>query len=723
MDPYTPYGYGDYGYYSKYPQKPISLMWSKARVQLKRYGAVLHRLGWVLPLTISLGVCISAWVVSQMPPDYRSMARMIGSGQFQFNQENAVYNEQMENFYGTQIALMQSLEVQKRATMRVQALHPELQPEHVILDVSQEPHATILNLSVEAGSAAYAQAFLNALMDEYLDTKRKQRLERSDITTDNIQEDLARLDKVMDENDAAMHDFQKANNIGFLQNEGNAAAAYLAQKNREMADLKQEYNLLQMLDLDQNLDRERAAGASAAQAAAMAGTAAVDANGKDDYDSFLNSGPIAEYEKAKQQLDLLNSQKAELSHNLRPAHPLMVSLDREIEKENDLIKTLREQSIEALKTHRDSIALQIQNLEDVIKEWEAKALDLSTRISEFDKIKAKSDRAKEEYDRLLSYKDSVNSAKNVDQDTIQILEQASEGVSVKPGLIKIVLAGFGGGLFIGLLILFCIDQLDDRINSFLELQTQFDNTILGQVPREEFMGEAALLRHNDDRLAVLEAFRSLRSSLIFFPVEGARPKTLLITSALPNEGKTTISANLAITLAFSGARTLLVDADMRRGRLSHLFGVTEGNGFSSVLVKALSWQEALHVTAIDNLSLLSCGPPLKHPAEHLLGKVTDQFLKEIYDLYDYVIFDSPPVTLLDDTLSLAPKIDGTMVVVRFGVSSVRTTRRTLELLTQRQTNILGLICNDVQLAESEYNYGYYYRQTIANYKKEIRTPA
>ncbi len=100
--------------------------------------------------------------------------------------------------------------------------------------------------------------------------------------------------------------------------------------------------------------------------------------------------------------------------------------------------------------------------------------------------------------------------------------------------------------------------------------------------------------------------------------------------------------------------------------------------------------------------------------------MADDFLREIYDQYDYVIFDSPPVTLLDDTLSLAPKVDGAMVVLRFAVSSARATRRTIELLSQRQTNILGLICNDVKLSESEYNYGYYYSQAVAGYNKEVR---
>ncbi len=700
-----------------YPQRPVSAVWSKVRVQLKRYYAVLNRFGWLLPLTVSVGICFAAWVVSQMPADYLSSARMLVGGQYQIK-EGAVYSEQLDNYYGTQIELMQSLEVQKGALIRVQTLHPDLHPEPVTLTVNQQPRAAVFNLRVEAETAAYAKAYLDATMDEYIEAKRKLRLQSSDNTTLAIQDELAHVEKDIENSDAEMHDFQEKNNMGFLEKQGNDAADYLSKKNRELADLKSEYNLLQMLDLDQNLDRERV-NAAAAQSSAQS-SSSTETDESPDGQNLATMGPVAEYQKAKQQLELLKSQREDLSRNLRPAHPTIVALDRAIEKENNLIETLRTQSVDALKTRRDSIEIQIKNTEAVIAEQQAKALDLSGRIAEFNRIKTKSDRAKEEYEKLLSSMTSVTVTKNIDQDQVMIMDRASDAISVKPGWVSIIAIGLVSGLLVGLAILFCIDQLDDRMSSFLELQTHFDQIILGQIPRENFKDDAALLRHNDDRLALLEAFRSIRSSLIFFPVEGTRPKTLILTSALPNEGKTTLSANLAITLAFSGAKTLVVDADMRRGKLSHLFGVTEGNGLSNILLGTMRWEDVVLKTTVENLSLIPCGPPLKHPAEHLLGKVADQFLKEIYDKFDYIIFDSPPVTLLDDTLSLAPKIDGALVVVRFGVSSVRTTRRAIELLEQRQTNILGLICNDVHLSESESNYGYYYRQTAEAYAKEVR---
>ncbi len=694
-------------------------MWSKVRVQLKRYYALLNRFGWLLPLTVSLGICLAAWVVSQLPSDYLSEGRMLVGGQYQIK-EGAVYSEQLDNYYGTQIELMQSLEVQKGALIRVQTLHPDLHPEPVTLTVSQQPRAAVFNLRVEAETAAYAKAYLDATMDEYIEVKRKLRLQSSDSTTLAIQDELAHVEKDIENSDADMHDFQQKNNLGFLEKQGNDAADYLAKKNRELADLKSEYNLLQMLDLDQNLDRERVNAAAVQASAQNSGTTSTDGDESPDGQNLASMGPVADYQKAKQQLELLKAQRTDLSRNLRPAHPTIVALDREIEKENNLIDTLRTQSVDALKTRRDSIEIQIKNTEDVIAEQQAKALDLSSRIAEFNRIKTKSDRSKEEYEKLLSSMTSVTVTKNIDQDQVMIMDRASDAISVKPGWISIIAIGLIGGLLVGLGILFCIDQLDDRMSSFLELQTHFQELILGQIPREDFKEDAALLRHNDDRLALLEAFRSLRSSLIFFPVEGTRPKTLILTSALPNEGKTTLSANLAITLAFSGARTLVVDADMRRGKLSNLFGVSEGNGLSNILLGSMRWEDVMLKTTVENLTLIPCGPPLKHPAEHLLGKVADQFLKEVYDQFDYIIFDSPPVTLLDDTLSLAPKIDGALVIVRFGVSSVRTTRRAIELLEQRQTNILGMVCNDVHLSESESNYGYYYRQTAEAYAKEVR---
>jgi succinoglycan biosynthesis transport protein ExoP len=313
------------------------------------------------------------------------------------------------------------------------------------------------------------------------------------------------------------------------------------------------------------------------------------------------------------------------------------------------------------------------------------------------------------YDRLNGQLRSMDVYKNLAQDTVLILEHATKPEQIQMELNKLLLIGGFGGLALGLLILFVLDKMDDRIGSFFEFRERFPEPLLGQVPRELTKVGLDLLASNDPRHALLESFRTLRSSIIFLPIEGARPKTILVTSATPGEGKTTIAANLAITFAFSGARTLIVDADLRLGRLAKAFKIESEMGLSDVLRQRTHWREVIVPSSTPNLSILPRGKTLPHPAEHFLGKVTDQLLQEVYAEFDYIIFDSPPVMAADDVLSLSPKIDGTIFVVRFSTSSARRSRTAINLLVQRQANLLGIVCNDVRLAESEYGYGNYYQ--------------
>jgi capsular exopolysaccharide synthesis family protein len=676
----------------------FSSFWSGMRIQFTRYLNLLRRRWWLLILTISVGLCAAAWYLFQQPPAYLSAGRLMVSGQIRIN-EGAQYTEELMNFFGTQVELMQSGEVRQRAHKRVQALHPELARDEVKLEVGQVPRASIFIMRALGRSSQYTQAYLDACMDEYISVKKQMRSQKSESTAGAIADELVQLEKEMQKDELETHEFQKENNIGFLREEGNSAGTYLAGVNRRLADLRTEYDLLARLDLDQNLERQP-----------VSSPTVVNAGGPQQDAGMASFGPLAEYQKAKQKLEELLTERADLGKNLRPKHPSMVALAEQISKSEALIESYRRQSMDAIKTRREAIRLQIESLEEIAKQWGVKAIDLSRRIADFEKIKSKQERTKAQYDRLLTSMHSVDVTKRVDQDMISILEKASMPISTRPGLEIIMAAGFASGVLLGLAILFVLDKLDDRIGSFLEVRANFVENLLGQIPKELGKGGLGLLLPNDNRHSLLESFRTLRSSLIFLPVESVRPKTLLVTSATPGEGKTTISSNLAISLAFSGAKTLLIDADLRRGRLHDLFHIPEENqaGLSKVLQQKISWQQAIVSTTTPNLSVLPRGKSLAHPGEHFLGKVTDQFLQEIYKHFEYIIFDSAPVMAADDALSLAPKIDGTIFVVRFGVSSVRSSRKSIELLAQRRVNLLGLVCNDVKLSESEYGYGYYY---------------
>src|ERR1051326_3426043 len=669
--------------------------WSTALItRLHRYKALLLRRWWILAFTVCLGLFIEAWLIYQTPPSFLSTSKMMLAGKLNIAQ-SAVYSEDSVNFYGTQIQLMQSAQVKQSAEQLVRATHPEMQPVPVEVTVAQKPRTSIFDLQAIGRTPDYTQAYLNAAMQKYLDFKKGRREEQGHSVISGITEQLIQTEKDLRAAEDEMLDFQKQNNIGFIQEEGNSAAQYLVKLNREYASLKTEYDLLNLLDLDQNLDR-----------AQLKPDAAVGAQTEEGM-PFAGVGPEGDYLKAKQQLQLLKAERDTLAKDLRPKHPKIIKLNDEIEKQEKLIDLFREDAVEKLKTRRESIGKQMENLRANIKEWEAKALDLSQRLAQFNRVKGKVDRLKTLYDRLTNNLKEVDVSQVVDTgDQVSIMEAATAPVSVRPGLLKSLLIGLGGGLLAGVAILILLDRIDDRMASFSEFQHQFSENVLGQIPKDKSKGGVTLLEPEDARHVFAESYRNVRSSIFFMPYEGPRPKTLLITSAVPNEGKSTVASNLAITMALSGASTLLIDGDLRRGALREHFGVSSKIGFSEVLKQEVNWREVVVPTSYANLFLLPRGKILPQPSEHLLRESTDAILKEIYNYYDYILIDSSPVLAADDTTSLAPKIDATLFVVRLSHTSARLVRKALQLLYDRQVNVPGVILNFVDTSLPEY---YYYQ--------------
>jgi capsular exopolysaccharide synthesis family protein len=664
--------------------------------RLHRYRALLRRRWWIPALTICLGLFVGAWMIYQAPNAFLSTSKMIVVGKLNLSQ-NAVYSEDTDNFYGTQIQLMESDAVRQGAAALVRATHPELPTSKVTVSVSQRQRTSIFELEAVGRIPDYTQAFLNAVMQKYLDVKKSMRADEGSHVTTAITEQLVQVEKDLRAGEDEMLEYQKQNNIGLLQGEGNSASAYLVKLNQEYARLKTEHDILSLLDLDQNLDRQQTAAAKAAQ-----GVGPAPGDGMP-----FDMGPEGDYLKAKKAVQLLKAQRDILSKDRRPKHPRIIRLNDQIDQQEKLTQLYRQDAVEKLEMHRNSIAKQMENLHANISELEKKALDLNQRVAQFNRIKDKVDRQKTLYDRLTNSLKDVNVSQAVDGgDQVGIMENATTPVSVRLGMVKSLLIGFGFGAFVGLGILLLLDRIDDRMASFSEFQRHFSENILGQIPKEKAKGKVALLQPDDARHIFAESYRNVRSSIFFMPYEGPRPKTLLITSAVPNEGKSTISSNLAITMALSGAKTLLIDGDLCRGTLRDAFEIHSKVGFSEVLKQEVNWREVVIPTSLPSLFILPRGNTLSQPSEHLLHESTDDFLKDIYNHYDYIIIDSSPVLAANDTTSLAPKIDATLFVVRLSYTSARLTKKALELLYNRQVNVPGVILNYVDTSLPEY---YYYQ--------------
>ena len=419
-----------------------------------------------------------------------------------------------------------------------------------------------------------------------------------------------------------------------------------------------------------------------------------------------------EYLTIKQQILLLKADQERFGGYLKPKHPQMAALSREIDRMGQMLDIYRQQSVEQLDAKKSAMALQITNLDNQTKQWGVINLDLSRKSAQYARLKAKSDRIQSLYDSLLATLQTLDVNKDISPESVTIYEAASDAFPDKTLVRKGMMTAALVGLVVGVIMLLLLDRLDDRLNSFTELEELFDEDVLGQIPRERKPPRGGILpfvQADDQRHPFIESYRNLRSSLLYMAQTGTRPHTLLVTSSVPNDGKSLTAANLAITLAMGGARVLLVDADLRKGSLRSRFNIEADAGMFEVLSQGMDWRALTKETAVANLRLLPRGATTQRSSEFFIGPVMDKFLKETIKEYDYVLIDTAPVMAADDVTSLAPLVDGVIFVIRAEFTSARVARAALDMLYQRKARVLGLVFNSVRTTGSDYYYYYRYR--------------
>ncbi|MFA5787051.1 MAG: polysaccharide biosynthesis tyrosine autokinase [Actinomycetota bacterium] len=268
------------------------------------------------------------------------------------------------------------------------------------------------------------------------------------------------------------------------------------------------------------------------------------------------------------------------------------------------------------------------------------------------------------------------------------------------------------GLALGVGAAFLLDTLDERVRTQEDAESILGTSVLGTIPpvatwdRRE---RSYLASVADPKSPAAEAYRGLRTNLRFVGVDGDL-KTIAVTSASAGEGKTATVANLAVTLAATGARVVAVSADLRKSRLHRFFGVPNEVGMSQVLSGQASLEEAIQSPGVPGLRLLSSGKAPPNPAELLASPRFDQVLKELSRVADFVLVDTPPVLAVSDASVIAPRVDGVLLVI-----DGKSTRRgagvhSAEQLRQVGARILGGVLNEFSPgAKAGYRHGYEYR--------------
>jgi succinoglycan biosynthesis transport protein ExoP len=681
------------------PQAPPLSFAGGFGIKFYRYRKLVRRHWWILFLTVSCGVAYEGYVLYSSPQLYESKSDL-------FIREELV-TDQGKNFVDQTGQMLQTAAEQFRNSAVLEGAKDQLALSapglqgNAVISSATVPRTNILTVSAAGTNPDYTQKYLAAVVESFLrirdDVRRRILTDMGGDLGDSIKE----TQKDLDEAKKKLQTFIQVNNMAYWKEQGAGAASYLSGLKDQQANLKNQLQRLQNLTPEQLLVSQLAHGSAHQGDEGSASTA-----GRPD--GSFNSELYNQFTQTTQQLVQKESELEHWKTIWKPKHPKLQKIEAQVEDLKRLLATIKEQNVEATKSQTAAMIAELKSLDSSIAVWDAKLLESSRKDGEYQTLQSDVTRAQSQLEKLLGNLKEIGNGKNTGTEALVVMRRASPATPVPVGALKHMLLGLVGGLIVGTGILLLLDRADDRLASSTEMLEHFSEPILGQIPNAaESRGETGLplLQSEDDRYSYAEAFRSLRSSLIFMPNQVGL-KSILITSAIPNEGKSTIASNLAITMAAAGARVLLVDADLRRGDLAQLFDADGHIGLSDILRGEVNWKEAVQQTKYATLSLISCGPVTNHSGELLLKPNVPALLEEFTQAYDLVIFNTAPILAADDTPTLAPNFDGTLMVVRAQFTSARLSVTALNALYQRQVNVLGLILNCVDTEMPDY---YYYR--------------
>jgi capsular exopolysaccharide synthesis family protein len=432
----------------------------------------------------------------------------------------------------------------------------------------------------------------------------------------------------------------------------------------------------------------------------------------------------------------------ELKGKYLEKHPTVVAQESRLDAiRNDLKREagLLTKNVEAA---YNTLIKQQHDLKSALDATTKDALQLEQRAIEYNRLKRNFERLAKLSEQVGGRERETSLAGHLKTNNVRLLDAALiPEVPIAPNLSRAVALSGLLALLVALGLAFLLEVLDSTVKSQEDVEKSAGLVFLGLIPRIESDKEpilqnvppavSDLVRSGSKDLFVLthprspvaECCRAIRTNLLFMRPD--KPlKTLLITSARPQEGKTTTAISLAITMAQSGLRVLLVDTDLRMPRLHRAFGIpASGDGVSRVIVGEAVAADMIKETGIPNLYLLPCGALPPNPAELLHAERFKRLIAELSASFDRVIFDSPPVGAVTDASILARLTDGTVLVAKSG----RTSRDTLAMARRQvagdgSVNVLGCILNDIDLSKQG-QYGYYYYSRYGYYSGYGDAPA
>lgn len=711
-------------------------------VNLREYWRIVRKRKFsVLGIALLLGALSTAFAVIKAPSPIYSTECVI-----EIKKEplvEGVYSQTISwsesDDIETRMTVIKSYAVFERAAERLGLIprgsnpgHGQPLQSHVVaviedlqakVEVSRQKFSSILNIKVTDGNPVFARDLANAVASVYRELHGEQQTRRTREALGYIDDQLSEVREKLREAEERFNRFSKENELLSIDLQSESLVAQAQEIRKEKAKLKEEKAEFEAIGGRLGKFIGNPVGAS------------------HNFDSILAN---SRYQNANDSLVSLLLKRDTLLREYMPKHPDVTAVNDEIIENARKMDYLLQLQLKSIERRQEELSRELEGLDGKTKGMLDKKL-------EFNRLKRE----------VELHTDMTTLLERKNQEAmIKRSEKPEEVNIVKPALLpskpinppRTVANGAMGiliGIVFGLLIAFVLETFDTSLGAIEDVEDTLKTAVLGVIPQvdardmQETLKErhpggidghamkqaVNLIAHFVPKSMMAESFRALRAGIQFKNTE-KKIKTLAITSASPQEGKTLVAVNLAITMAQAGMKTLLVGSDLRKPALAKILGVETSPGLSDILLGNLEWRqtvkgiidlvmgeitldEIMITPGLDNLYFVAGGASPSNPAELIESERFDRFVEEAKDEYDILIFDTAPILSAVDAAIIGTKVDGMLLLYRVGAVSRGLLKRAMNQMVQVKSHVVGVILNGMRPElspdfEDYKHYKYYY---------------
>ncbi len=689
-------------------------------LRLLEYWRIVFKYKWMIAIVVVISLAVGLAVTLLTPRMYtasttieidREAANIMGLQDVQPTAQLA----REEEFFQTEYGLLKSWSLSQRVGqslglandpnfLRMMGVHAKPQPSagggtptwvtgflSGGLNVLPVRDSRLVQITFDSPDPALSARIANAFADNFIQSNLERKFEASAYARNFLEERLAELKTKLEDEEKQLVAYETQEQIIQVAPAGGQGGA--------SASPPQSLTATDLAQLDGALTAAQATFVQADQkwrATQNAPGLAAPA--------ILSDATI---QSLRQERAKLEAQYDDQSKIFKPDYPDMVQLKAQIDNVNQQLNATAATIRRSLQTQRDDAAAQVAALQAKVNALKTGVLDERSRETQQDILQRDVDTTKTLYEGLLQRYKDISVAGNVTANNISIVDRARPpAFPSQPRPVRnLAMAGFGG-LTLGVLMAFLLETLDQAVRKPADVESKLGLPVLGSVPLLE-KGVLPMEALADLRSPFSEAYHSIRTNLAFSTKDGA-PKVLSVTSARPEEGKSTTSFALAQGFARVGMRVLLVDLDLRNPSQHKQVGADNRVGASNLLTGSVRLQGAIQPTNFPNLFLVPSGPVPPSPAELLIGPRLAALVEEASEHFDIVILDGPPVMGLADAPLIASVAAGAMLTIEAGRTSRAQARAAIRRLRLGNARIFGAVLTKFDSRKSAYGYGYAY---------------